>query len=350
MLPAMASSSCFADPTWSILSASASNPPRSGSLRFGRTGGFGRYDRDLVTGKGFQRKEESMLSPSTDRSRWSRGALLVALLMVLGGFQPALAQDAGQENAPQEQRRAGQRGEERAAGQPKAKRAPRKNRPCSGRPSIVTGYRHALEESVVLKRDAVNVRDSIVTEDIGKMPDLNLAEAIQRVPGVAIVREGGEGRNIDIRGLGADFTQVTLNGMEVPASTGGLDSSGGINRGSCLRLQRLPRRALLSHRHQQVDGGFGRRGRSGRRGPDVHRGRAGQYQLAGVGSAPDWLQRPVGGVGSADHGNLHRGEQGEDLGLHDLRGGDGAQLLAGWFWHRPLAAAGRELQGERDGR
>ena len=70
--------------------------------------------------------------------------------------------------------------------------------------------------------------------------------------------------------------------------------------------------------------------------------------VAGVGSDPDWLQRPVGGDGSAVHGNLHHGEQGEDRGLHDLRGADGAQLLAGWFRHRPLAEAGRELQGERD--
>jgi TonB-dependent receptor len=51
------------------------------------------------------------------------------------------------------------------------------------------------------------------------------------VPGVAIVREGGEGRQISLRGLGPEFTRVTLNGMEVPASTGGLDSSGGVNRG-----------------------------------------------------------------------------------------------------------------------
>ena len=104
----------------------------------------------------------------------------------------------------------------------------------------VTGYRHALEESVTLKRDAVNARESIVTEDIGKMPDLNLAEAIQRVPGVAIVREGGEGRQLSLRGLGADFTQVTLNGMEVPASTGGLDSSGAINRGRAFDFNVFP--------------------------------------------------------------------------------------------------------------
>jgi len=95
----------------------------------------------------------------------------------------------------------------------------------------ITGFRQSLRESLDLRRDAVNERDSIVAEDIGKMPDLNLAEAIQRVPGVAISRESGEGRQITLRGLGPDFTQVTLNGMEVPSSTGGLDSFGGVNRG-----------------------------------------------------------------------------------------------------------------------
>jgi len=95
----------------------------------------------------------------------------------------------------------------------------------------VTGFRSSLQQAVALKRDAVNSRDSIVTEDIGKMPDLNLAEALQRVPGVTIAREGGEGRNVTLRGLGPAFTRVTLNGMEVPSSAGGLDSSGGVNRG-----------------------------------------------------------------------------------------------------------------------
>ncbi len=173
-----------------------------------------------------------MLSPSTDRSRWS-STLLVALLMVLGGFHPALAQDAGQETAPQEQEK---KDPEAAEGEESTEEEP----VVVTETIDVTGYRHALEESVTLKRDAVNARESIVTEDIGKMPDLNLAEAIQRVPGVAIVREGGEGRQLSLRGLGAEFTQVTLNGMEVPASTGGLDSSGAINRGRAFDFNVFP--------------------------------------------------------------------------------------------------------------
>jgi TonB-dependent receptor len=96
---------------------------------------------------------------------------------------------------------------------------------------VVTSFRQSLEQALNLKREAANVRDSIVAEDMGKMPDLNLAESIQRIPGVAISRDGGEGRNITLRGLGPQFTLVTLNGMEVPSATAGLDSSGGVNRG-----------------------------------------------------------------------------------------------------------------------
>lgn len=97
---------------------------------------------------------------------------------------------------------------------------------------VVTGsYRESLATALNEKRNSANVKESIVAEDIGKMPDLNLSESLQRVPGVAITREGGEGRQVSVRGLGADFSRTTLNGMEVPASGGGLDSSGGINRG-----------------------------------------------------------------------------------------------------------------------
>ncbi|WP_024461791.1 TonB-dependent receptor [Marinimicrobium sp. LS-A18] len=96
---------------------------------------------------------------------------------------------------------------------------------------VVTGFRQSLERALDIKRDSANNVETIVAEDMGKMPDLNLAESLQRVPGVAITREGGEGRSITVRGLSPDFTRSTLNGMEVPGSAGGLDSSGGVNRG-----------------------------------------------------------------------------------------------------------------------
>jgi len=85
----------------------------------------------------------------------------------------------------------------------------------------VSGFRGSLNKSLMEKRTSVNSKESIVAQDIGKFPDLNIAESIQRVPGVAISREGGEGRQITLRGLSPSFTRTTLNGMEVPASTDG---------------------------------------------------------------------------------------------------------------------------------
>ncbi|QJR80157.1 TonB-dependent receptor [Alteromonas pelagimontana] len=95
----------------------------------------------------------------------------------------------------------------------------------------VGGFRGALNRALFEKRSAVTSKETILSEDIGKFPDLNIAESLQRVPGVAISREGGEGRQITLRGLGPAFTRTTLNGMEVPASTDGTDSGGGVNGG-----------------------------------------------------------------------------------------------------------------------
>jgi len=91
---------------------------------------------------------------------------------------------------------------------------------------VVSGFRESLVAAQDIKKNAANVVESIVAEDIAKMPDLNIAESIQRIPGVAVSREGGEGRNITLRGFAPSFTSTTLNGMEVPASSDGLDSGG----------------------------------------------------------------------------------------------------------------------------
>ena len=72
---------------------------------------------------------------------------------------------------------------------------------------VVTGFRASLDSALGMKRQEAAAIDSIVAEDIGKFPDSNLAESMQRVPGVALARgDGGEGRNISVRGLGAGFT------------------------------------------------------------------------------------------------------------------------------------------------
>ena len=95
---------------------------------------------------------------------------------------------------------------------------------------VVTGIRASLESALNAKRLDKGIVDVIKAEDIAKFPDTNLAESLQRIPGVVIDRDAGEGRNITVRGLGADFTRVRINGIEALATTGGTDSSGGANR------------------------------------------------------------------------------------------------------------------------
>lgn len=96
---------------------------------------------------------------------------------------------------------------------------------------IVTGFRASLNSALNVKRNETATIDSIKAEDIAEFPDLNLAESLQRIPGVAISRVNGEGRNISVRGLGPEYTRVRINGMEAIGTTGGTDNSGGVNRG-----------------------------------------------------------------------------------------------------------------------
>lgn len=86
---------------------------------------------------------------------------------------------------------------------------------------MVSGYRLSLDKALDVKRQEVNPVDAIMAEDIADFPDLNLAEAIQRIPGITINREGGQGRTITVRGLGGDFTRTRINGMETVAGSTG---------------------------------------------------------------------------------------------------------------------------------
>jgi outer membrane receptor for Fe3+-dicitrate len=74
----------------------------------------------------------------------------------------------------------------------------------------VTGFRSAVQQALEQERIAINARESIFAGDLAKTPDLNLAQAMQRVPGLAISRAGGEGRQITFRGLGPQFTRTTF--------------------------------------------------------------------------------------------------------------------------------------------
>lgn len=84
---------------------------------------------------------------------------------------------------------------------------------------VVTGIRASLKASLDIKRDGQGVVDAISAEDIGKFPDTNLAESLQRITGVSIDRSNGEGSSVTVRGFGPEFNLVTLNGRLMPTST-----------------------------------------------------------------------------------------------------------------------------------
>ncbi|BDU17824.1 TonB-dependent receptor [Lysobacter auxotrophicus] len=83
---------------------------------------------------------------------------------------------------------------------------------------VVTGLRNSLNQSMELKREAAGVVDAISSEDIGKFPDTNLAESLQRITGISIERRDGEGAQITARGFGPQFNMVTLNGRQIPGA------------------------------------------------------------------------------------------------------------------------------------
>lgn len=82
----------------------------------------------------------------------------------------------------------------------------------------VVGIRASLKRAMDTKRDANGVVDAITAEDIGKFPDTNLAESLQRITGVSIDRARGEGSQVTVRGFGPHFNLVTLNGRQMPNS------------------------------------------------------------------------------------------------------------------------------------
>ena len=85
----------------------------------------------------------------------------------------------------------------------------------------VSGYRSSLKASMNDKKNSNVVSDGIKAEDLGKFPDLNVAESLQRITGVSIDRNGGEGQAVTIRGFGPQFNTVLVNGRQMASETGG---------------------------------------------------------------------------------------------------------------------------------
>lgn len=82
----------------------------------------------------------------------------------------------------------------------------------------IKGIRGSLIRSMDIKREANGVVDAISAEEMGKFPDTNLAESLQRITGVSVSRANGEGSQITVRGFGPDFNLVTLNGRQMPGT------------------------------------------------------------------------------------------------------------------------------------
>lgn len=136
--------------------------------------------------------------------RWTYGASLVVLAS-LTAFAPAVAQ----ETSP-----------------------PATQEPDTVEAVVVTGFRASLASALNIKRNTSGIVDVIKAEDIAKFPDANLAESLQRIPGVSLTRgDGGEGKQITVRGLNAGFTRVRINGIEGVTATGASDINGSTNRG-----------------------------------------------------------------------------------------------------------------------
>jgi len=89
---------------------------------------------------------------------------------------------------------------------------------------VVTGsYRRSLEKAVDMKRETIGFSDSIVATDVANFPEQNLAEALQRMPGVTIERNKGLGGRVSVRGLPSEFTFVTINNLATASGSGGRD-------------------------------------------------------------------------------------------------------------------------------
>jgi len=95
---------------------------------------------------------------------------------------------------------------------------------------VIIGFRASLRNSLNAKRVSDVQIDAITAEDIADFPDSNLAESLQRLPGVSIDRDNGEGRTITVRGLNGDFNRTRLNGLEALSTAGSNDSGTAPNR------------------------------------------------------------------------------------------------------------------------
>jgi TonB-dependent receptor len=125
----------------------------------------------------------------------------------------------------------------------------------------VTGIRGSLIRSMDVKRENSGIVDAISAEDMGKFPDTNLAESLQRITGVSIDRRNGEGFQVTVRGFGPEFNQVTLNDRAMPNAQ--LNETGGLNTSRAFDMSNIASEGVAgvtvfkSARADKVSGGIG---------------------------------------------------------------------------------------------
>jgi TonB-dependent receptor len=146
----------------------------------------------------------------------SLSAVTAALIAspALGATQPASSTAA-----PSQTNIAGQNGTPGAQADSTAAATQQQQAQTPSQAIVITGFRRSLNAALNIKRESVAQVDAIVAEDIAKFPDQNLAEALERIPGISITRSGGEGNQVTVRGLGPEFTQVRLNGFQTIATS-----------------------------------------------------------------------------------------------------------------------------------
>jgi len=129
-------------------------------------------------------------------------ALASATMMLAAGAQAQTAEEQTQQATPQQQDDSKKKEEAKTLDT-----------------VTVTGIRAGIESSISTKKDATSIVESVSAEDIGKLPDVSIAESIARLPGLAAQRVAGRAQVISVRGLSPDFSTTLLNGREL-VSTG----------------------------------------------------------------------------------------------------------------------------------
>ena len=103
------------------------------------------------------------------------------------------------------------------AQQPTTPGEPNTTKPAEGA-IVVTGFRRSLQDSIALKRNNASVVEAVSAEEIGKLPDVSIAESIARLPGITAQRVAGRAEIVSIRGFSPDFSTVLLNGRQQASS------------------------------------------------------------------------------------------------------------------------------------